>query len=152
MKNFIKENDIEKIAGWGLDHVRLPIDYNVIEDEDGTPLESGCKHIDGCIEWCGKHGLNIIIDLHKTKGYSFDEADKNSLFGNDELQKRFILVWKRFAERYGKCKNVSFELLNEITAADSGQWSRLASEAIGEICFRYKNNYRRYAMEQRSHS
>lgn len=131
--SFITENDIEKIAAWGLDHVRLPIDYKVIEDEDGTPLESGYKHIDDCIEWCGKHGLNLIIDLHKTKGYSFDEADKNSLFGSDELQNRFIMIWKRFAKRYGKCENISFELLNEIAEADSVQWSRLASEAIGEI-------------------
>lgn len=131
--SFITENDIEKISAWGLDHVRLPVDYKVIEDEDSTPSESGYKHIDDCIGWCGKQGLNMIIDLHKTKGYSFDEADKNSLFGSGELQKRFILIWKRFAERYGKCKNVSFELLNEIAAADSEQWSKLVSEAIGEI-------------------
>lgn len=131
--SFITENDIEKIAGWGLDHVRLPVDYKVIEDEDGTPAESGCIHIDNSIEWCEKRGLNIIIDLHKTKGYSFDEADKNALFDSSELQKRFISVWKRFAERYGKYRNVSFELLNEIAAVDSEQWSRLASEAISEI-------------------
>ena len=131
--SFIAENDIEKIAAWGLDHVRLPVDYKVIEDEDGNPSESGCKHIDDCIEWCEKQSLKIIIDLHKTKGYSFDEADKNSLFGSEELQKRFISIWKRLAERYGKYKNVSFELLNEIAVADSEQWSKLASEAIGEI-------------------
>lgn len=131
--SFITENDIVKIAAWGLDHVRLPVDYKVIEDEDGTPSESGYKHIDDCIEWCGKQGLNIIIDLHKTKGYSFDEADKNSLFGSVELQKRFIMIWKKLAERYGNRKNISFELLNEIAAADSEQWSKLASEAIWEI-------------------
>lgn len=131
--SFITENDIEKIAAWGLDHVRLPVDYKVIEDEDGNPSENGYTHIDDCIEWCGRQGLNIIIDLHKTKGYSFDEAAKNSLFGSDELQKRFILIWKRLAERYGKYGNVSFELLNEIAVADSGQWSKLVSEAIGEI-------------------
>ncbi len=32
--SFIKEDDIRNIADWGLDHVRLPIDYNVIEDEN----------------------------------------------------------------------------------------------------------------------
>ena len=31
MKHFIKENDIRNIADWGLVHIRLPIDYNVIE-------------------------------------------------------------------------------------------------------------------------
>lgn len=131
--SFITENDISRIAGWGLDHVRLPIDYNVIEDENGTPSNIGYKHIDNCIIWCRKYSLNVIIDLHKTMGYSFDAADKNTLFDSAELQDRFISLWKRLSERYGKCRNVSFELLNEITANDGEQWNRLASDAINEI-------------------
>lgn len=39
MKHFVKEDDIRNIADWGLDHIRLPIDYNVIEDEAGNILE-----------------------------------------------------------------------------------------------------------------
>ena len=33
LDNFIKEQDFDKIASWGLDHVRIPIDYNVLENE-----------------------------------------------------------------------------------------------------------------------
>ena len=33
---FIVEKDIERIASWGADHVRLPVDYNVIQNEDGS--------------------------------------------------------------------------------------------------------------------
>ena len=36
--SFITEADIELIAGWGMDHVRLPIDYMVLEDDD-RPFE-----------------------------------------------------------------------------------------------------------------
>ena len=32
---FITEEDIRRIAGMGLDHVRVPVDYTVIETEDG---------------------------------------------------------------------------------------------------------------------
>ena len=32
--NFITERDIAQIASWGLDHVRLPVDYPVIESDD----------------------------------------------------------------------------------------------------------------------
>ena len=32
---FIVEADIEQIAAMGFDHVRLPVDYNWIEDEAG---------------------------------------------------------------------------------------------------------------------
>ena len=30
LDNFVKENDIKRIAEWGFDHVRLPIDYNIV--------------------------------------------------------------------------------------------------------------------------
>ena len=36
LDNFIKEEDIANISSWELDHVRIPIDYNVLENEDGT--------------------------------------------------------------------------------------------------------------------
>ncbi|MDE5742180.1 MAG: glycosyl hydrolase family 5, partial [Oscillospiraceae bacterium] len=43
---FIGRSDIEKIASWGLDHVRLPVDYNLVEDGGGNPIEEGYKYID----------------------------------------------------------------------------------------------------------
>ena len=32
-KSFITEKDISDIASLGFDHVRVPVDYNVLEDE-----------------------------------------------------------------------------------------------------------------------
>ena len=32
-KTFITANDIKRIAGWGMDHVRLPVDYPLLEDD-----------------------------------------------------------------------------------------------------------------------
>jgi len=42
---FIGREDIERIASWGCDHVRLPIDYIVIESEDGDMLEDGYAYV-----------------------------------------------------------------------------------------------------------
>ena len=36
LDHFIEEKDIDVIAGWGLDHVRIPMDYNILEKEDGS--------------------------------------------------------------------------------------------------------------------
>ena len=36
LNGFITEEDIKKIASWWMDHVRLPVDYNVIQNEDGS--------------------------------------------------------------------------------------------------------------------
>ena len=41
LDGFIREDDIEKIASWGMDHIRLPIDYNVIQNDDGSMKEEG---------------------------------------------------------------------------------------------------------------
>ena len=40
-KTFITEEDIHTIAELGFDHVRVPVDYSVLEDEEGNFLESG---------------------------------------------------------------------------------------------------------------
>lgn len=132
--SFITENDIKTISEWGLDHIRLPVDYNVIEDEDGRILPNGYKHIDDCIEWCEKYGLNVIIDLHKTKGFAFDNtAENNIMFDSHELQKRFISLWTNIAARYGKNGNVVFEPLNEVSKIDSRKWNALISKLLSAI-------------------
>lgn len=132
--SFIAENDIKTISEWGLDHIRLPVDYNVIEDEDGRVLPNGYKHIDDCIEWCEKYGLNVIIDLHKTKGFAFDNtAENNIMFDSHELQKRFISLWTNIAARYGKNGNVVFEPLNEVSKIDSRKWNALISKLLSAI-------------------
>ena len=69
---FITEKDIAYIASLGFDHVRVPVDYNVLEDEEGNVIESGFGYLEHCREWCEKNGLNMLIDLHECYGYSFD--------------------------------------------------------------------------------
>jgi aryl-phospho-beta-D-glucosidase BglC (GH1 family) len=131
--SFVTENDIKVIASMGADHVRLPIDYETIETESGNPLESGFSHIDNCIEWCGKYGLNVVLDVHKTAGFSFDAAECNRLFDSPELQERFVKLWDRISTVYANKNNVAFELLNEISQENPQSWNSLALRAIKAI-------------------
>ena len=73
LETFITEQDIQDIRAMGADHVRLPVDYSLIEEEDGTPKDENFIYIDRCLEWCKKAGLHVLLDLHKTAGYAFDE-------------------------------------------------------------------------------
>ena len=66
---FITENDIRTIAKLGFDHVRVPIDYTVLEDEEGNLRESGFNHLSDCRRWCETCGLSMLIDLHECYGY-----------------------------------------------------------------------------------
>lgn len=136
LNNFIKESDIERIASWGLDHVRIPVDYNVVETEGGAYLPEGFERLAKAFSWCEKHGLKVILDLHKTKGYSFDKGEQQVGFFDDEaLQERFIRLWEEFARHYGNMHDrVVFELLNEVTEERfSPVWNGLIAKTIQRI-------------------
>lgn len=131
---FITEEDIKRISEWGLDHVRLPVDYNVVQNEDGTFIESGFKHIDDCIAWCKKYGLKIVMDLHKACGYVFDDAEYCGFFFDEKLQKMFKDLWMEFTRRYKDEEIIAFELLNEVTEerfADA--WNEISTATIKMI-------------------
>lgn len=134
---FITEGDIEQIAGWGLDHVRLPIDYEVIEQEDGSVKEQGYGYVDRVVAWCEKYHLNLVLDLHKAYGYDFNNAgseEENNLFTNAAAQERFVALWERIAKRYGKCSHVAFELLNEVVEKENADlWNALIARTVKAI-------------------
>lgn len=137
---FITEQDFKNIKGWGLDHIRLPIDYNLIEDEDGTPKQSGFDRIATAAQWCKNNHLNLILDLHKTAGFSFDAGEKEIGFFDDKnLQERFYLLWERLAARFANIFNgtdckICFELLNEVTDQSySKKWNAIARTCIERI-------------------
>ena len=73
-KEFITEDDIKKIAAAGFDHVRLPVDYNIFENEDGSENTAWIEYVTKTVEWAEHDGLSIILDLHKAPGYDFNDA------------------------------------------------------------------------------
>lgn len=135
LDNFVTESDIAYISSLGLDHVRLPIDYEVIQKDDGSLIESGFSRIEKCIQWCVKHGLRIVLDLHKACGYVFDDESNSDLFHDQKLQTIFIELWKEMTRRFGKYSDIAaFELLNEITDKNTAEaWNAIAAETIAAI-------------------
>jgi len=135
--HFILEEDIQKISTWGLDHVRVPIDCEAIETNEGEFKEDGFGYIDACLRWCKKYGLRMILDIHKTAGYTFNNAfgEENSLFKSEALQSRFLKLWDEIARRYGQEKDaIVFELLNEVVENEySKPWNILAKKTIEVI-------------------
>ena len=133
---YISEEDIRRIAGWGLDHVRVPIDYDLVEDKDGNPIPEGYTYIDSAIRWCQAAGIHMILDLHKTFGFSFDDGEQEKgFFENTSYQERFYKLWEQLATHYGKYSDMlAFELLNEVTdKAYCETWNEIADTCIGRI-------------------
>lgn len=133
---FIQEKDFEVIKSWNLDHVRVPVDYNLVQNADGSFREDGFIYIDNAIKWCKKNNLNMILDLHKTLGYSFYEGEnENGFFENEKYQNYFYSLWEEFSTRYSENKDMlCFELLNEVTSESYCKtWNEIAKKCIEKI-------------------
>jgi aryl-phospho-beta-D-glucosidase BglC (GH1 family) len=135
--SFITEQDLERIASWGFDHVRLPVDYPVLLDDERPDAykESGFGHIDMCLEGCRKYGLNLVLDLHRAPGYSFNALAESNLFDNPAAQERFLRLWETIARRYASVEKpgLILELLNEVVLPSPTPWNDLAARAVRSI-------------------
>ena len=135
MDHFITEKDFEIIAGWGLDHVRIPVDYNVMESENGGWKADGFRRIEKALKCAGKNGLKTVLDLHKTAGFSFDAGEKEEgFFFSEAYQQRFYRLWEEMARNFTDAGNIAFELLNEVTDESFiSAWNRISAECIRRI-------------------
>ena len=136
LDNFITEADFAQIAAWGFDHVRIPVDYNVIQRPDGSLIEEGLRRIDRALAWAEANGLRLVLDLHKTQGFSFDAGEcESGFFESEKYQDYFYAVWECFAARYGSRPDlVLFDLLNEVTRKEFLEpWKRISRECVRRI-------------------
>ncbi len=135
LAGFITDPDFRQAADFGFDHVRIPIDYNILQTGNGF-IDSGFALIDSALASCRRYGLKTILDIHKTAGFSFDEGSTESgFFDSEKYQEQFYALWTELARRYGSAPdNVAFELLNEVTdKAYITAWNRIARECIKRI-------------------
>lgn len=135
-ETFITKDDIAYIASLGFDHVRVPVDYNVLEDEEGNTIESGFGYLERCRKYCEEYKLNMLIDLHECYGYSFDplkvNMDRKIFFYDEKLQERFLNLWRKIANRFKDYQDmVAFEPLNEVVLSEvKDAWNVVAGKYI----------------------
>ena len=137
LDTFIREEDIKRIKNMGCDHLRLPVDFeNIYDEKKKEAKEIGFKYIDLCISWCKKYGLNVVLDLHKAPGYTFDDlAYSKNFFTDKNLQAMFLDIWDILSKRYAKYSDMMmFEMLNEVTSFEViNEWNILALKCIKVI-------------------
>lgn len=126
-RTFINEEDFKKVHDWGFDHVRIPVDYELFDNPHGF------EYLDKAFDHAHKYNLNVVLDLHKTYGYSFDDGEgENGFFESDQLQDKFYQLWTKLALRYAsRSTYLAFELLNEVTDIKYKDiWNRIADNCI----------------------
>ncbi len=129
LANHCTRADIDSLASWGFNSVRLPMHYNLytlpIEDEPvagvNTWLDKGFALTDSLINWCKANHMYVILDLHAAPGgqgrdAAISDADpsKPSLWESDRNKQKTIALWRKLAERYANEPWVGgYDLLNE---------------------------------------
>ena len=113
--NGITKRDIDSLAAWGFNSVRLPMHYNLytlpIQKEknsgQNTWLEEGFNMTDDLLSWCEANKIYLILDLHAAPGgqgkdanISDYDATKPSLWERVDNQDKMVALWKKLALRY----------------------------------------------------
>lgn len=132
-ETYITKNDVQNIASFGVDHIRLGFDQIVLEEKPGVYRERTFRCIDNFIGWCREYKLNVVLNLHKAVGNYCDVPEPVALLDDAGLQNRFVALWLEFERRYHADNRIVFELLNEVKNVDPQAWNTLAARTISEI-------------------
>ena len=130
---YITEGDVERIKRWGFDHIRLGFDQIVLEEKTGVWRERTFRKLDDFVGWCGKHKINVVLNLHKAVGNYCDISEKVQLLDDASLQDRFVALWLEIERRYHDFPGLAFEILNEVRDVDPQKWNVLADRTLKAI-------------------
>lgn len=113
--NHTAKKDIDSMAAWGFNSIRLPMHYNLytlpVDEEpvkgQHTWLEKGFAMTDSLLNWCKANKMYLILDLHAAPGGQGNDlpiSDRNpakpSLWESEENKQKTIALWRKLAERY----------------------------------------------------
>ncbi|MBK9575449.1 MAG: glycoside hydrolase family 5 protein [Fibrobacteres bacterium] len=135
VRTFLGPDDFRQVRRWGFDHVRLPVDWQYVFDENIRPKEGILAALDRAIEGLLAEGLGVILDLHKCPGHDFhDGTRRDQAFFTDPAHRRDCLrVWSQLAERFGHRQGVMLELLNEPVAPSAAVWNEVKDDLVRSV-------------------
>lgn len=119
--HWITERDFDLIATSGLNVVRIPFHYSLLED-DRHPMvmkENGLAWLDRAVEMAAKRNLYVILDLHGVQGgqstdHTTGRAGMNKLWSDKTSQERCIWLWRELAAHYRNNSTVmAYDVINE---------------------------------------
>ncbi|WP_231591649.1 cellulase family glycosylhydrolase [Cellvibrio sp. pealriver] len=129
LANHTTKADIDAMAKWGFNSVRLPMHFNLytlpIEQEpvkgQNTWLEKGFEMTDQLVAWAKANNMYVILDLHAApggQGNDFAISDRNpntpSLWQSEANQQKMVELWRKLAQRYANEPTIgAYDIINE---------------------------------------
>ncbi len=132
--------ELDTIAEWGFNFVRLPLDYHIWTVSPGVYREDQLAQIDQEISWARARKIHVSLNLHRAPGYCVNPpAEPLDLWadgpGGDEARRQFADQWRMFAARYRgiPSSDLSFNLINEPPDIEAARYVRAVAPAIAAI-------------------
>lgn len=108
IEHFFTEADAAYLASLGMNLVRVPFHYNLLESDD-APFEikpEGFKYLDRVIRQCAKHNIYTMLDLHVVPGWQNQDwhcdnpTHTAQFWRHRQFQDRVLNLWKVIAAHY----------------------------------------------------
>jgi aryl-phospho-beta-D-glucosidase BglC (GH1 family) len=119
--NVVTADDVAEWASWGVNTVRLPMNYHSLSTADGAYVEAGFQVLDSFIGWCKSKGIYVILDLHAAPGAQNCEEMSDTpdgvahLWADPKTYRQWTIdLWQTIARRYANETAVmGFDLFDE---------------------------------------
>ena len=143
--NYVAQADIDQIAEWGFNHLRVPFHYKQFYDSTGSETPIGYAIVDELISWCEPYNMYIILDMHCAPGGQnggpISDSDGTARLWLEESNKELtIQIWKEIATYYADHTLIGgYDLINEpvlpsgVTLEEFKQLYVDITEAIREV-------------------
>ena len=143
--NYVAQADIDQIAEWGFNHLRVPFHYKQFYDSTGSETPIGYAIVDELISWCEPYNIYIILDMHCAPGGQnggpISDSDGTARLWLEESNKELtIQIWKEIATYYADHTLIGgYDLINEpvlpsgVTLEEFKQLYIDITEAIREV-------------------
>lgn len=127
-KNYWSERDIQMIAEWGFNYVRVLTDALYLFNDDITQADQNqLEDLDRLISWGAKYGVHIDFQITNFPGWRVNNDDAQhptvdvDIYTNKLKQTMVQNLWKTLAKRY---KGVPNSVLDFSINHEPMNWSR----------------------------
>ena len=141
LANDIRKVDIDSMAAWGFNSVRLPMHYALytlpVDKEPAagkdTWVDKGWALTDSLLSWCAADHIYLILDMHAAPGGQGNDlpiADRDpskpSLWESAANREKMVALWRKLAQRYANEPWVGgYDIINEPNWGFAGDTSDL---------------------------
>ena len=141
--SWITTRDFDLIRSMGMNVVRVPFYFSLIEDETRpyTLRADAWKHLDFAINEAEKRGMYVILDLHGAVGGQAGAPEQHDgcvgpaqMWTNNTYRDRTKWLWDMVASRYrGRTAIAAYDLLNEPWGTDAATMAAFAYELFNVV-------------------